>query len=742
MFLAVVCTVILGLGRTIGNMILALLSMVIALVARDPGNNIDDRRAQMLVHLPSNMKQALARFKLDGRTTVYATCPTCHCTYEPTFDSLSSDPIYPERCTNVPEPGQTVCDAPLLHPRDSDDAVRKPLKPFVYQHFNDYLAGLLSDERTERAMDLTCAEFMKNKDQSASYTSNMFEAAFMKDFYLDKDRRTLFLDCPGSEGRYAFAFFVDFFSPEGKSLHNAFASLGIIAMACLNLPPDIRYKPENMYLAGIVPGPEEPKLEKLNHYIRPLITDMKKSWTDGVFLSRTAVYPDGRLTRCAIAVGVFDLPAGRKTAALAGHGADWFCSICDLNGRAKHLHRTDYENWRRRDPEQLRHWAEKWRDAESASERTKIFQTHGVRWSELWRLPYWDPTRMLVIDAMHCLYEGLIKMHCHEALDLSVANATKANSEVPAFSWPFKAVTPEESVGWSAHDIKHVRQIHNSLQGPIAGSDSKAQNEAFQQLHLSLFKRNNTPLAFVCQDLACVPSSSRPKKADYVESLIAWRRKQPLNSSPLDPATGLVNDAVISRIREVISDIVKPSWLNSLPSDLGVMFGTKGAGSLKADEWRVFFTIILPVALISLWGEGFLDPMESTSTHRREVLDHTMALVQAVLVAGLHYTTPRRTAAYLEYIRQYVSKLHVLYPHIAPRTNEHVAFHIYDFLLSYGPVRSWWCFPFERLVGVLQNLPSNHKFGTYATSSLTTHLLMSIYYRANGRILDEVFHRR
>jgi hypothetical protein len=48
-------------------------------------------------------------------------------------------------------------------------------------------------------------------------------------------------------------------------------------MACLNLPPSIRYKPENMYLAGIVPGPEEPKLEMLNHYQDPLITNMLQS---------------------------------------------------------------------------------------------------------------------------------------------------------------------------------------------------------------------------------------------------------------------------------------------------------------------------------------------------------------------------------------------------------------------------------------------------------------------------------
>ena len=102
MFIGVACTVISGLGHNIGDMIMALISMVVALVARDPEGNINDRRAQMLVHLPPNLRQALERFQLDGRTTVYATCPHCHCTYEPSFDPSSSDPIYPKRCTNSP----------------------------------------------------------------------------------------------------------------------------------------------------------------------------------------------------------------------------------------------------------------------------------------------------------------------------------------------------------------------------------------------------------------------------------------------------------------------------------------------------------------------------------------------------------------------------------------------------------------------------------------------------------------
>src|SRR5256884_6645207 len=33
----------------------------------------------------------------------------------------------------------------------------------------------------------------------------------------------------------------------------------------------------------------------------------------------------------------------------------------------------------------------------------------GVRWSELLRLPYFDPIRFLTVDPMHCLFLGIAK---------------------------------------------------------------------------------------------------------------------------------------------------------------------------------------------------------------------------------------------------------------------------------------------------------------------------------------------
>jgi hypothetical protein len=57
--------------------------------------------------------------------------------------------------------------------------------------------------------------------------------------------------------------------------------------------------------------------------------------------------------------------------------------------------------------------AERWK-ASSIKKRQKLFERYGIRYSELLRLPYWDPTKFVVIDSMHGLLLANIKHHCRD----------------------------------------------------------------------------------------------------------------------------------------------------------------------------------------------------------------------------------------------------------------------------------------------------------------------------------------
>jgi hypothetical protein len=61
------------------------------------------------------------------------------------------------------------------------------------------------------------------------------------------------------------------------------------------------------------------------------------------------------------------------------------------------------------------------------------------------------------------------------------------------------------------------------------------------------------------------------------------------------------------------------------------------------------------------------------------------------------------------------------FTHITAWPNGHMGLHIYDFLLLFGPVYSWWCFSFECLLGMLQCILNNHKFGLFIPLRLNLH---------------------
>ncbi|XP_006455412.1 hypothetical protein AGABI2DRAFT_55087, partial [Agaricus bisporus var. bisporus H97] len=182
----------------------------------------------------------------------------------------------------------------------------------------------------------------------------------------------------------------------------------------LNLPENIRYQPENIYLT-IIPGPREPKVEEINHFTRPIIEEFRVGWERGFHVSHTASSPTGRDVDIAIVLSINDLPAARKVSGSAGHGSHFICTRCRLHGRDK-LHNVDFNNWSLQDVAVLREKAEQWRDATTLRERGQIFDSYGVRWSTLWQLPYWNPPCMLIVDPMHCLLEGLVHYHCRRIL--------------------------------------------------------------------------------------------------------------------------------------------------------------------------------------------------------------------------------------------------------------------------------------------------------------------------------------
>ena len=93
-----------------------------------------------------------------------------------------------------------------------------------------------------------------------------------------------------------------------------------------------------------------------------------------------------------------------------------------------------------------------------------------------------------------------------------------------------------------------------------------------------------------------------------------------------------------------------------------------------------------------------------------DVLANIMHFAIAMIVMCRYSVSKTSAALYCRHLEAHMDGLKILFPGFGV-PSYHISLHIYDFLLLLGPVRSWWCYPFERLIGKLQRMLHNHRYG-------------------------------
>lgn len=338
-------------------------------------------------------------------------CPRCFQTYTIDDDNPES---YPEFCVYKETARSRTCGRRLRRMKESTGRF-VPTRRFLYHDFYDWLGKLYGRPDIEIHLD----EYPSNFDQNGEPPKQMkdiWDGSILREFKGPDGK--LFMDKPASEGRLVFALNMDGFNPSARRRNGRAASISGIYLVCLNLPPEIRYKVENVFLVGIVPGPHEPSTHQVNHLLRPLVDDLLSLWSPGMYLKRTTKYPDGRLVKGALIPVVCDLPAARRVAGLGGHTCTRFCSECLLN--LADINDLDTSTWVPRNCDDHRRHAAAWRDAPTHEKRNDVFKAYGAKWSELLRLPYWDPTRFVIIDSMHAFYLRLFSRHVREVWGMDI----------------------------------------------------------------------------------------------------------------------------------------------------------------------------------------------------------------------------------------------------------------------------------------------------------------------------------
>lgn len=219
-----------------------------------------------------------------------------------------------------------------------------------------------------------------------------------------------YMECEGTELRLVFGLSVDGFDPFGNKAAKQSAAATGMWMVLYNFPPHLRYLPQNMYLAGIIPGPGKPASDEINHYTQLIVNDLKELYSPGVFLTRTSSHRKGRNCQGVLIPLICDLLAARQVIGYAGSTtAHYFCTACDLD--IDDISVIDHSEWPCKDNTHIRRYAQLYRDAPSEDAQRSFFEACGWRWSPLFELEYWDVSKFTVIDSMHTLDLNLLQNH-------------------------------------------------------------------------------------------------------------------------------------------------------------------------------------------------------------------------------------------------------------------------------------------------------------------------------------------
>ena len=393
------------------------------------------------IKLPKSLYEARKLVQTRNNDFItYATCQKCSAIYkiEECKIKLPNGRVASKECDHVEFPRH-----PQVHHRKKCGTMLMknvryslggseylhPKSIFCYRSIIYSLQNLL-----QRASFLEDCEKWK---LSTSATSNgsyrdIYDGKIWKEF-LEYDGFP-FLSVPYNFG---FILNIDWFQPY---VHTQY-SLGAIYLAVLNLPRSIRYLRENILLIGIIPGPKEPK-KHVNTYLTPLVNDLKHLW-NGVVMTNTK--KELVIVKGALLCVACDLPAGRKVSGFVGPMALHGCSRCMIEfPTAVFSEKPDYSNFNKDDCVERKN-----SDTLKASfahlqcntkkDRAAIERDTGVRYSVLHELPYFNASRMTIIDPMHNLLLGTAKYlvnHWKDTGAIGTQQFEEIQSVVDSFTSP------------------------------------------------------------------------------------------------------------------------------------------------------------------------------------------------------------------------------------------------------------------------------------------------------------------
>ena len=376
-------------------------------------------------NIPRTLYSARKLLNIDRNSFErYVVCPKCTKLYD-IDNTLHNDGqgISAKVCNNIKysrAKRPKSCGAKLVKEVILKNGTKKfiPLKTYCYKSLINSIESLLKRPDFEE----NC-EVWKKKNCSEEHYGDVYDGNVWKSFKNWKGSKP-FLELSRSFG---LMLNVDWFQPYK---HRNDISIGVIYLVLMNLPRKIRFRRENVILAGIIPAMKhEPK--SLNYFLEPLVDELKALWT-GVQVN--AYNSPGRTVSicAALLCCAADVPAARKLCGFLGHQANRGCSHCckffpgGFGESKDYSGFEDRDHWPKRTAAQHRRDAQIVRNCRSESASEKKAQELGTRYTVLLELPYYSSVSTCVIDPVHNLFLGTAK----RVFDKWVENGVISNADL------------------------------------------------------------------------------------------------------------------------------------------------------------------------------------------------------------------------------------------------------------------------------------------------------------------------
>ncbi|KAJ8514310.1 hypothetical protein ONZ45_g8127 [Pleurotus djamor] len=353
--------------------------------------------------------------------------------------------------------------------------------------------------------------------------------------------------------------------------------------------------------------------------------------------------------------------AARQVSGFTAVTSTFFCTLCEL--MINNISNFDTSTWKARNFTEHLDVATQWRDANSTAERERLTQSTGIRWSELLRLPYWDPIQFTVIDTMHNLFLGLYQSHCREIWGMNIesrdGDATEDHHTPPHVPSAEDMASGRDFLrnrslkqlekcrkevlyylcqeqGINVNRVIHKKDRAKALleQNPDADYMLQLQPPSASAMLASTSATEahepvvSNAVAIILRQLAANRAASTimggAKKGDLVaacehlklstegtKDMLCQRLKAHFEhsaSAPSIDAGGRRSEGGDRKMvlgRTILSTTHSDMEHIQLPSWVTRApsnFGSAGRGKLSADQWRTVCSINLPITLIRLWG--------------------------------------------------------------------------------------------------------------------------------------------